>query len=124
MAKNLYGADLCFHSTCMRNYIRKPEIIDNLDNASNSNEVEDLAHSSRQVLDKVVASLIPALLSGIGSSLSEVRDKVNEIMHPNQIDNYQVKSFLIHKLSEGIKLYPSTRINESLIFFFSRCISV
>ena len=50
----------------------------------NNSEVEDLAHRSRQGLDKVVASLTLALLSGTGFILDEVRDKVNEIMHPNQ----------------------------------------
>ena len=65
---------------------------------SNRNEVEDLAHSSLQALDKVVASLKPSFLSGTGFTLSELRDKINEIMHPNQIHNYQVKSFLIQKL--------------------------
>ena len=65
---------------------------------SNRNEVEDLAHSSLQALDKVVASLAPSLLRGTGFTLSELRDKINEIMRPNQIHNYQVKSFLIQKL--------------------------
>ena len=41
----LYGADLYYHSTCMRNYVQKTEIVNNYDNMSNSNEVEDLAHS-------------------------------------------------------------------------------
>ena len=50
----------------------------------NNNEVEHLAHRSHQGLDKVVASLTLALLSGTGFILNEVRDKVNEIMHPNQ----------------------------------------
>ena len=50
---------------------------------SNSNEVDDLVHSSRQGLDKVVVSLTTALLSGTGFTLNEVRDKVNEIIHPN-----------------------------------------
>ena len=67
----------------MRNYVRKTESFDNPDNMSNSSEIEDLAHSSRQVLNKVVESLTPALLSGTGFTLSEVRDKVNEIMLPN-----------------------------------------
>ena len=69
----------------MRNYVRKTESIDNLDKMSNSNEVEDLARSSHQVLDKVVASLTPTLLSETVFTLSEVRDKFNKIMHPNQI---------------------------------------
>ena len=89
---------------------------------SNSNEIEDLAHSSRQVLNKVVESLTPALLSGIGFTFSEVRDKVNEIMFPNQILNYQVKSFLMQKLGEGIKFCPSTRKNE--LMFFSADLSL
>ena len=67
----------------MRNYVRKTESFDNPDNMSNSSEIEDLAHSSRQVLNKVVESLTPALLSGTGFTLKEVRDKVNEIMLPN-----------------------------------------
>ena len=69
----------------MRNYVRKTESIDNFDKMNNSNEVEDLAHNSHQVLDKVVASLTPTLLSEIVFTLSEVRDKFNKIMHPNQI---------------------------------------
>ena len=93
----------------MRNYVQKTESIDNLDNMSNSNEVEDLAYSSRQ-------TLTPYLFSGTGFTLNKVRDKVNEIMHPNQIHNYQVKSFLILKLGEGIKFCPSTLKNESLMF--------
>ena len=84
---------------------------------SNSNEVKDLEHSNCQALDKVVASLTPALLSGTGFTLSEVRDKVSKIMHPNQVHNYQVNSFLIQNLGEGIKFYPSTRKNKSLMFF-------
>ena len=84
---------------------------------SNSNEVKDLEHSNCQALDQVVASLTPALLSETGFTLSEVRDKVSKIMHPNQIHNDQVNSFLIQKLGEGIKFYPSTRKNESLMFF-------
>ena len=87
----------------MRNYVRKTESIENLDKMSNGNEVEDLAHSSHQVLDKIVPSLTPALLSGTAFTLSEVRDKFNKIIHPNQIHNYQVKSFLIQKLGEVIK---------------------
>ena len=68
----------------MRNYVRKTESFDNSINMRNNSEVEDLAHRSRQGLDKVVASLTLALLSGTGFILDEVRDKVNEIMHPNQ----------------------------------------
>ena len=67
----------------MRNYVRITESVDDPDNMSNSNEIEDLANSSRQVLNKVVESLTPALLSGTGFTLSEVRDKVNEIMLRN-----------------------------------------
>ena len=44
----LYGADLYYHSTYMRNYVQKTESVYNSDNVSNSNEVENLAHSSRQ----------------------------------------------------------------------------
>ena len=113
----LYGADLYYQSTCMRNYIRKTESVNNLDNMSNINEVEDLAHSSRQALDKVVASLTPALLSGASFTLGKVRNKINEIIHPNQIHNYQVKLFLIQKLGEGIKFCPSTRKNQYLNLF-------
>ena len=40
-------------------------------------------------------------------------------MHPNQIHNYQVKSFLIQKLGEGIKFCSSARKNESLMFFLA-----
>ena len=112
----LYGADLYYHSTCMRNYVRKTEIVNNYDNMSNSNEVEDLAHSC-QTLDKVVVSLTASFLSGTGFTLSEVRDKINEILHPNQIHNYQVKSFLLQNLGKGIKFCPSTQKNESLMFF-------
>ena len=83
--------DLYYHSTCMRNYVRKIENVDNSDNVSNSNEVKDLAHSGCQTLDKVVASLTPALYRGTGFTLNEVRDKVKVIMHPYQIHNYQVK---------------------------------
>ena len=88
----LYGADLYYHNTGMTNYVRKSESVNNSDSISNSNEVEDFAHNSHQELDKFVASLIFTLL---GFTLSEVKDKVNKIMHPNQIHNYQVKSFLI-----------------------------
>ena len=55
----------------------KAESVDNLDIMSNRNEVEDFVHSICQALDKVVASLTPALLSGTGFTLSEVRDQVN-----------------------------------------------
>ena len=104
----------------MRNYIQKTK--DNSDNMSNSNE---LAHTSCQALDKVVASLAPALLCGTGFTLSKVRDKFNIIIHPNQIHRYQVKSFLRQKLGEGIKFCPSILENEKQIFdvFFSRSIS-
>ena len=71
-------------------------------------------------MEKVVASLTPALLSGTGFALSKVRDKVNEIIHPNQIHNYQLKSFLIQNLDVGIKFCPSTRKND---FFFSADLS-
>ena len=73
----LYGTNLHYHSTNMRNYVQKKESIDNSDIMSNRNKVEDLENSSSQVLDKVVASLTPALLSGTGFTLSEVRNKVN-----------------------------------------------
>ena len=76
---------------------------------SNSNEVEDLPHNSPEVLDKFVASLTPTLLSGTGFTLSEVRDKVNGIVHPNQIHNYQVILFQIQKLGEGMKFCPSAQ---------------
>ena len=79
----LYGTDLYYYSTCMRNSLRKTESIDNSENMSNSNEVEDLLHSSHQALNKLVAPLIPAFLSKTGFTLSKVRDEVNEIMHPN-----------------------------------------
>ena len=55
----------------------KAESVINSDIMSNRNEVEDLAHSIRQALDKVVASLTPALLNGTGFTLSEVRDQAN-----------------------------------------------
>ena len=104
MAKNRLdsGADLYYHSTCMRNYLQKTK--DNSVSMSNSNE---LAHTSCQALDKVVASLTPTLLSRTGFTLSKVRDKFNIIIHPNQIHSYQVKSFLRQKLGEGIKFCPS-----------------
>ena len=73
----LYGADLHYHSTCMRNYVLKTESVDNSDIMSNKNEVENLEDSSCQILDKAVASLTPALLSGTGFTLSEVRNNVS-----------------------------------------------
>ena len=100
----------------MRNCVRKPESFYISDNMSNSNEVEDFTDSSQQALDKVAVSLTSALLRGTGFTLREFRDKVNEIMHPNQIHNYQVKSFLIQNLGEGIKFCPLTRKNESSMF--------
>ena len=72
----------------MRNYVGKTESIDDSDNMSNSNEVEDLTQSSHQAVDKAVASLTSALLNGIGFTLSEVLDKVNKIMHSNQITTW------------------------------------
>ena len=66
----------------MRNYVQKSESIDDSD-MSNSNDIEDLAYSSCQALDKVATSPTSALLSGTGFILREVRDKVHEIMHPN-----------------------------------------
>ena len=59
----------------------------------------------------VAVSLTPTFLSATGFTLS----KVSEIIDPNQMYNYQVKSFLI--LGEGIKFCPSTRQNKSLMFF-------
>ena len=100
----------------MKNYVQKIESVDHSDNVSNSNEVEELAHNSCKALNKVLASLIPALLSGTGFTLSEVRANLNEVMHPNQIHNYQVKSFMIQKLGEGIKFCLSTWKNKSLTF--------
>ena len=97
----LYGADLYYHSTCMKNHVRKTES----------------THSSRPALDKAVALLTPAALSWTGYILSEVGDKVNKIIHPNQIYNYHVQSFLIQKLGEGIRFCPSTRKNKSFMFF-------
>ena len=57
--------------------ILKTESVDNSDIMSNKNEVEDLEDSSCQILDKAVASLTPALLSGTGFTLSEVRNNVS-----------------------------------------------
>ena len=85
----------------MKNHVRKTES----------------THSSRPALDKAVALLTPAALSGTGYILSEVGDKVNKIIHPNQIYNYHVQSFLIQKLGEGIRFCPSTRKNKSFMFF-------
>ena len=62
-------------------------------------------------------SLTSAVISGIGFTLSEVRDKYNKIIHPNQIYNYQVKSLLKQKLCEGINSCSSTRKNEYLMLF-------
>ena len=47
------------------------------------------------MLEKVVASLNAALLSGTGFTLTEVRDAVNDQLKPENIYNYQVKSQLI-----------------------------
>ena len=96
----LYGADLHYHSTSMRNCVQKTGDVYNSGNMSNRNEDENLAHSSCQALNNVVASLTPALLSATGFTLYKVRGKVNKTMHPNQVHNYQVKSFLIQKLGE------------------------
>ena len=52
---------------------------------SNSNEVEYLAHSSREALS---VSLTPVLLSRTSFTISEVRHKVNEIVHPNKTHKY------------------------------------
>ena len=57
------------------------------------------------------------LISGIGLILSGVREKINKIIHSNQIHNNQVKSFLIQKLGEGIEFCSSTRKKESLKSF-------
>ena len=115
----MYGADLYYHSTCMRNYIREEKTHDNPDICSPSDvqESDHIVQSNREALEKVVASLTPSFLSGTGFTLSEVRDRVNELVHPNQIHNYQVKLFLKDKLSDAVKFCPSTRKNESLMFF-------
>ena len=44
------------------------------------------------MLEKVVASLNAALLSGTGFTLSEVRDAVYDQLKLEKIYNYQVKS--------------------------------
>ena len=120
----LYGADVCYHSKCMRNYVRETKTADNPEHISDDgDEIEDFPRSNREALENVVAPLTPALLSGTGFTLSEVRDRVNEFVHPNQIYNYQVKFLLIEKLSNGIKFCPSTRKNEPLMFFFGCSIS-
>ena len=101
----------------MRSDVPKTESINNSKNMSNSNKLEELSPSTHPELDKVLVSLPPALFSGTVFTLSEARGKVNKIMLPNQINNSQVKSFLIKKLSEGISFSPSTRRSESLMFY-------
>ena len=106
-ASRLYGADIWYHSACMRNYIRERKS-DNPDISSpaDGDELDDSVQSNREVLEKIVASLTPAFLIGIGFTLSEVR--VNELVHPNQI----------HKRSRVMtSSFISTRKNEPLMFF-------
>ena len=98
--QKLCSTDLYYHSKSIGNYVQKTERIDNSNERSNSNEVKDLAHRSTEALDKIVASLASALDSGSGFKLSEVRDKVNEIVHPNQMHTARKTIFSFSKCSE------------------------
>ena len=103
----------------MRNYIRDRKSHGDLDISSPADvtEPDQILQSNRDALEKVVTSLTQAFITGTGFTLSEVRVRVNELVHPSQIHHYQIKSFLKEKLGDTVKFCPSTRKNESLMFF-------
>ena len=115
--QKLHSADLYYHSKSMGNYVQKTERIDNSNDRSNSNEVKDLTHRSLEALDKIVASLASALHSGSGFKLSEVRDKVNEIVHPNQTYTARKTTFSFSTCSE--KMVFQKKLHWNIIFLVS-----
>ena len=112
--QKLYSKDLYYHSKSIGNYVQKTERIDNSNDRSNSNEVKDLTHRGPEALDKIVASLASALHSGSGFKLSEVRDKVNEIAHPNQIYTARKTIFSISKCSEKMVFQKKVALEYDL----------
>ena len=60
-ASRLYGADIYYHSTCMRNYIREEESHVNPDiiSVADANELDDIVQSNRDALEEVLMSLMP-----------------------------------------------------------------
>ena len=73
-ASRLYGADIYYHSTCMRNYIRDRKSHGDLDISSPADvtEPDQILQSNRDALEKVVTSLTQAFITGTGFTLSEV----------------------------------------------------
>ena len=75
-AERIYGADVYYHNLCMRNYFRNSQNCEERTSSQPDNASDEKNYNI--VLEEVLNSLKPSLVSGIGFTPTEVCDAVND----------------------------------------------
>ena len=112
----VFGADLYYHRACLPNYLNKYE------RALSEKKPPKIFLKRHRFCDEVGA--IRNLLDrGIGLSLSDIRDAINDKYDEDFISNKEVKLYLTEHFQDDVQFCPSERRNESM-FVFSSALSV
>ena len=112
---SIFGADLYYHQPCLAAYIQKCKRATNTLNKFNTSTKV----TKRNIFDLHLNFVKEVIGGGSGISLSEIRDMINDKENIN-INNSEVKSFLVDSMGDRIQFSPSARSNESLFVFSSK----
>ena len=110
--RSIFEADLYYHKVCLESYPQKYF-------RATATDKPERNHSKKRCLFLEVRAISDLLTKGIGISLSDIRDIINEKYGEEISSNKEVKLFMIEHFQDAIKFCQSEHCNESLLAFSS-----
>ena len=106
----VFGSDIYYHPACFSKYIKRFEI--------SRRPVQSRTMSTRkQLLDSVFESIHQGLVQGKGYPLSDIRDRCNNLLSADKVDNRQLKVLLTTKYGNQIRFSrPGSNKKSAMIY--------
>ena len=106
----VFGSDIYYHPACFSKYIKRFE--------NSRRPVQSRTMSTRkQLLDSVFESIHQGLVQGKGYPLSDIRDRCNNLLSADKVDNRQLKVLLTAKYGNQIRFSrPGSNKKSAMIY--------
>ena len=106
----MFGSDIYYHPACFSKYIKRFE--------NSRRPVQSRTISTRkQLLDSVFEGIHQGLVQGKGYPLSDIRDRCNNLLSTDKVDNRQLKVLLTAKYGNQIRFSrPGSNKKSAMIF--------
>ena len=86
----------------------------------NKDHIGNKSSRKKQYISAILPEIKEILEKGMGTSLSDVRDIVNENLDENFLNNSEIKMFLTEIIGDDIQFCKPYAKNQSLLIFSAK----